>query len=175
MPSLFKIEVRSILIPWCLPGKLRSAPSMALCTIKSQWQKNRAINKAYLQCGRWPVAGGRWSVVGGLTTVIWSVVGCCSGRWLNNRDLVSGRLLFWSVVGFFTAIGRWSVVFQIGGRWFLWSVVGYFLGKWSVVPGRWSVVGVTVVGGLWSVGGGFVLRRYTMHFQCLPDQLTTLW
>ena len=33
-------------------------------------------------------------------------------------------------------------------------------GAWSVVP--WSVVGVTVVGGLWSVGGGFVLRR----FQC---------
>ena len=75
-----------------------------------------------------------WSVVGGLTTIIWSVV------------------------GFFTAIGRWSVVFQIGGRWFLWSVVGYFLGKWSVVGvtvvgGRWSVVGG------WSVGGGFVLRR----------------
>ena len=93
---------------------------------KSQWQKNRAINKAYLQCGRWSVVGGRW---------------------LNDRNLVSGRLLFWSVVGFFTAIGRWSVVFQIGGRWFLWSVVGYFLGKWSVVPGWWSVVGVTVVGG----------------------------
>ena len=77
-------------------------------------------------------------MVGGLTTVIWSVVGCCSGRWLNNRDLVGGRLLFWSVVGFFTAIGRWSVV-----------------------PGRWSVVGATVVGG-WSVGGGFVLRRHSM-------------
>ena len=120
-----------------------------------------------------------WSVVSGLTTVIWSVVGCCSGRWLNTRDLVGGRLLFWSVVGFFTAIGRWSMVFQIGGRWFLWSVVGYFLGKWSVVGGAWSVVGgkchcgrwsmvggrchcgrwsvvggsVTVVGGLWSVTG----------------------
>ena len=80
-----------------------------------------------------------WSVVGGLTTVIWSVVGCCSGQW--------------------------SVVFQIGGRWFLWSVVGYFLGKWSVVPGRWSVVGVTVVGGLWSVGGGFVLRLKFEIFQ----------
>ena len=87
-------------------------------------------------------------MAGGLTTVIWSVVGCCSGRWLNNRDLVGGRLLFWSVVGFFTAIGRWSVVFQIGGRWFLWSVVG---GAWSVVGGAWSVVGVTVVGGRWSV------------------------
>ena len=107
-----------------------------------------------------------WSVVGGLTTVICSVVGCSSGRWLNNRDLVGGRLFFWSVVGFFTAIGRWSVVFQIGGRWFLWSVGG---SQWSVVPGRWSVVGFTVVGGRfhcgrwsvvggWSVGGGFVLR-----------------
>ena len=94
-------------------------------------------------------------MVGGLTTVIWSVVGCCSGRWLNNRDLVGGRLLFWSVVGFFTAIGRWSVVFQIGGR--------FSFGRWSVVPGRWSVVGVTVVGGLWSVGGGFVLRLFTIH------------
>ena len=26
-------------------------------------------------------------------------------------------------------------------------------GRWSVVPGQWSVVGVTVVGGLWSVAG----------------------
>ena len=96
-----------------------------------------------------------WSVVGGLTTVIWSVVSCRFGRWLNNHNLVGGWLLFWLVVGFFTAIGRWSVVFQIGGRWFLWSVVGYFLGKWSVVGGRWClvVVGVTVVGGLWLVGG----------------------
>ena len=72
--------------------------------------------------------------------------------------------MIWSVVGFFTAIGWWSVVFQIGGRWFLWSVVCYFLGKWSVVGGAWSVVGVTVVSGRWSVvggwsvGGGFVLR-----------------
>ena len=70
-----------------------------------------------------------WLVVGGLTTIIWSVV------------------------GFFTAIGRWSVVFQIGGRWFLWSVVGYFLGKWSVV-------GVTVVGGLWSVAGRWAVGLY---------------
>ena len=39
--------------------------------------------------------------------------------------------------------------------------------RWSAVPSRWSVVGVTVVGGRWSwsvvggwsVGGGFVLRR----------------
>ena len=48
--------------------------------------------------------------------------------------MVDGR---WSVVG-----GRWSgsVVFQLGGQWFFWSMVGYFLGKWSVV-------GVTVVGG----------------------------
>ena len=63
---------------------------------------------------------------------------------------------------------RWS--------WFLWSVVGYFLGKWSVVPGWWSVVGVTVVGGRchcgrwsvvggWSVGGGFVLRRKNSYRQ----------
>ena len=49
------------------------------------------------------------------------------------------------MVGFFTAIGRWSVVPLVGGR--------LFLGKWSVVGGRWSVVGVTVVG-VWSVGGG---------------------
>ena len=40
--------------------------------------------------GRWSVVGGRWSVVGGR----WSVVG---GRWLNNRNMVGGRLLFWSV------------------------------------------------------------------------------
>ena len=95
-----------------------------------------------------------WSVVGGLTTVIWSVVGCCSGRWLNNRNLVGGRLLFWSVVGFFHI--HWSVVggqFQIGGRWFLWSVVGYFLGKWSVV-------GVTVVGGLWSMAVRWAVVLY---------------
>ena len=46
-------------------------------------------------------------------------------------------------------------------------MVGYFLGKWSVVPGRWCLVGGrchsgrwSVVGG-WSVGGGFVLRRHT--------------
>ena len=101
----------------------------------------------------WSVVDGRRSVVSGLATVIWSVVGCCSGRWLNNRNLVGGRLLFWSVVGFFTAIGRWSVVFQIGGRWFLWSVVGYFLGKWSVVPGRWSV-------SLWSVAGRWAVVLY---------------
>ena len=96
-------------------------------------------------------------MVGGLTTVIWSVVSCCSGRWLNNRDLVGGRLLFWSVVGFFHShwsvvdgfSDRWSMVFQIGGRWFLWSVVGYFLGKWSVVGGAWSVSLWSVVGGWW--------------------------
>ena len=96
--------------------------------------------------------------------------GCCSGRWLNNRDLVGGRLLFWSVVGFFTAIGRWSVVFQICGRWFLWSVVGYFLGKWSVVPGRWSVVGVTVVGGLWSVAGWWAVVMYYPGTKLTPKQ-----
>ena len=78
-----------------------------------------------------------WSVVGGLTTVIWSVVGCCSGRW--------------SV--FFTAIGWWSVVFQIGGQWFLWSVVGYVLGKWSVVGGRCHCGRWSVVCGRWLVGG----------------------
>ena len=46
-----------------------------------------------------------------------------------------------SVVGFFTAIGRSSVVFKIGGR--------LFLGKWSVVSGAWSVVDgkCNVVGG----------------------------
>ena len=64
-------------------------------------------------------------MVNGLTTVIWSVVDCCSGRWLNNRDLVGGRLLFWSVVGFFTAMvgggwfsDRWSMVPLVGGRLF---------------------------------------------------------
>ena len=51
-------------------------------------------------------------------------------------------------------------------------MVGYFLGKWSVVPGRWSVVGVTVVGGRWSVvggwsvGGGFVLRPRNDGWEC---------
>ena len=70
-----------------------------------------------------------WSVVGGLTTVIWSVAGCCSGRWL----------------AFFTASGRWSVV---GG-----SLGRLLLGKWSVVSGGCSVVGVTVIGGRWSVAG----------------------
>ena len=87
------------------------------------------------------------------------------GRWLNNRNLVGGRcfnkrnlvggwLLFWSVIGFFTAISRWSWFFRsvVGGSFGRWSMVGYFLGKWSVVGGRWSVVGG------WSVGGGFVLR-----------------
>ena len=34
------------------------------------------------------------------------------------------------------------------------------------MPGRWSVVGVTVVGG-WSVGGGFVLRRTGPRMLCL--------
>ena len=69
-------------------------------------------------------------MVGGLTTVIWSVVDCCSGRWLNNRNLVGGRLLFWSVVGGFS--DRWSDIFWVSGRWYL-------------VGGR---VGVTVVSGL---------------------------
>ena len=41
--------------------------------------------------------------------MIWSVVGCCSGRWSVFSQP-------WLVVG----------GFQIGGRWFLWSVVGYF-------------------------------------------------
>ena len=90
---------------------------------------------------------------------MWSVVG---GRWLNNRNLVSGRLLFWSVVGFFTAIGRWSVDFQIGGRWFLWSVVGYFLGKWSVVDGSVTVVGGrwSMIVSLWSVAGRWAVVLY---------------
>ena len=78
-----------------------------------------------------------WSVVGGLTTVIWSVVGffTATGRWFF-RSVVDG------------SFGRWSVIFQVSGR-------------WSVVGGACSVVGVTVVGGrcLWSVVGGFVLRR----------------
>ena len=109
-----------------------------LCTIKSQWQKNPATNKAYCNVvgGRWSVPGLTiviWSVVGGLTTVIWSVVGCCSGQW--------------SV--FLTAIGRWSMVFQIGGRWFLCSVVGYFLGKGSVIFYQ--------EGGLLKIGGDKVL------------------
>ena len=93
------------------------------------------------------------------------------GRWLNNRNLVGGRLLFWSMVGCCSVGGRllfWSVLGCCSGRclsqplvdgrccsglvvgfftaiggWFLRSVVGYFLRKW------W-VVGVTVVGG-WSM------------------------
>ena len=129
MPSLFKIKVRSVSnnpgFTWQI--KICTIHVRHSDTIKSQWQKNRAIYKAYLQCG----------------------------RWLNNRNLVGGRLLFWSVVGFFHS--HWSV---IGGRWFLWSVVGYFLGKWSVVPGRWSVVGVTVVSGLWSVAGQWAVVFY---------------
>ena len=77
--------------------------------------------------------------------------------------------------------GRWSVVVLVGGRffsqslvggrWFLWSVVGYFLGKWSVVggawlvvPGRWSVVGVTVVGGLWSLAGQWAVVLYYVAY-----------
>ena len=40
------------------------------------------------------------------------------------------------------------MVFQIGGS----------FGWWSVVSGAWSVVGVTWVGRLWSMAGGFVLR-----------------
>ena len=63
------------------------------------------------------------------------------GQWLNNRNLVCGR---------------WSVVVLVGGRLFSQPLVGglfrsvvggrlFF--RWSVVPGRWSVVGVTVVGG----------------------------
>ena len=32
-------------------------------------------------------------------------------------------------------------------------LVGYFLGTWSVVSGGCSVVGVTVIGGRWSVAG----------------------
>ena len=77
-------------------------------------------------------------MVGGLTTVIWSVVGCCSGRWLVFSQPL------------------------VGGRWFPWSVVGYFLGKWSVVSGGCLVVGVTVIGDRWSVvcgwSVGFVLH-----------------
>ena len=42
---------------------------------------------------------------------------------------------------------------MVGGRWFPLSVVGYFLGKRSVVSGGCSVVGVTVIGGRWSVAG----------------------
>ena len=84
-------------------------------TIKSQWQKNPATNKAYLQCGRWSVVGGLtiviWSMVGGLTIVIWSVVGCCSGRWsVFSQLLVGGWWFFRSVVG--GSFGRWSVIFR---------------------------------------------------------------
>ena len=69
--------------------------------------------------------------------------------------MVGGRLLFWSVVGFFYSH---------------WSMVGGFSDRWSMVPliggrlflGKWSVVGVTVVGG-WSVGDGFVLRLFGFH------------
>ena len=54
-------------------------------------------------------------MVGGLTIVIWSVVGCCSGQWLKNCNMVGGRLLFWSVVGFFHC--HWSVVGGFSDRW----------------------------------------------------------
>ena len=80
-----------------------------------------------------------WSVVGSLTTVIWSVVGCCSGRW---------SVLSQPLVG-----GRWFLRSVVGGSFSRWSVIGYFLGKWSVVGGRCH-------SGRWSVGGGFVLRRF---------------
>ena len=61
--------------------------------------------------------------------------------------------------------GRWSVVFivgaaVVGGRWSVfciftgrWSVFIFENGRWSVSHDRWSVIC-----GLWSVGGGFVLR-----------------
>ena len=77
------------------------------------------------------------------------------GRWLNNSNLVGGRLLFWSVVGFFHS--HWSVVGGFSDRWLMVPLVG---GRWSVVDGLWSVVcgRWSVVGGRWSVVGGFVLR-----------------
>ena len=66
-----------------------------------------------------------------------------SGRWFNNRNLVGGRR---SVVVLVS--GRFFSQPLVGGRWFFRSVVGGSF-KGSVVPGRWSVVGVTVVGGRW--------------------------
>ena len=64
-------------------------------------------------------------MVGGLTTVIWSVVGCCSGRWtVSSQPLVGGFS------------DRWSVIFQVSGR---WSVVGV------TVVGGWSVGGGFVI------------------------------
>ena len=65
------------------------------------------------------------------------------GRWLNNRNLVGGRLFSQPLVG-----GRWFFRSVVNGSFGRWLVI--FLGKWSVVRGRWSVVGVIVVGG-WSV------------------------
>ena len=50
-----------------------------------------------------------------------------------------------------------------------WSVVGYFLGKWSVVHGRWSVVGVTVVGGLWSVAGRWTVVLYYAFIELVQN------
>ena len=83
-------------------------------------------------------------MVGDLTTVIWSVVGCCSGRWsVFSQPLVGGFS------------DRWSVVPLVGGRLFFRKVVG---GAWSVVGGS-----VSVVGG-WSVGGGFVMRWCETYF-----------
>ena len=64
---------------------------------------------------------------------MWSVV---SGRWLNNRNLVGGRLLFWSVVNFFHSHR---------------SVVGGFSDRWSMVGGAWSVVGGRCHCGRWAV------------------------
>ena len=59
----------------------------------------------------------------GLTTVIWLVVG--------------GRLLFWSVVSFFTAIGRWffrSVVPLVGSRWSVARLMATFHSTISDIP-----------------------------------------
>ena len=53
---------------------------------------------------------------------------------------------------------RWSVVPLVGGQ--------LFLGKGSVVPSRWSVIGVTVVGGRWSV----VCGRWAVVLYYARDQ-----
>ena len=59
------------------------------------------------------------------------------GPWSVVGGLVGGRFLLghWSVVGF--PFGRWP------GRWsvFAWSLVCSRFSIWSVVGGRWLVVG----------------------------------
>ena len=87
-----------------------------------------------------------WSVVGGLTTVIWSVVG---GRFFHSH---------WSVVG--GSFGRWLMASN-------------FLGKWPVVGSAWSVVGVTVIGGQWSVVCGWWFCTTPINYMSMSDRTSS--